>query len=71
MNSTKPANKHWTKALWFLVLVGVAYYLLWIWSPLPDDEEMIDHFKAHRADFVEAVRRYRDYPRPTDKDTSF
>ncbi|WP_154666843.1 hypothetical protein [Desulfomicrobium orale] len=23
---------------------------------------MIENFKAHRADFIEAVRRYREYP---------
>jgi hypothetical protein len=48
-----------------------SYYLLWIWNPLPSDEEMIANFKAHRAEFEEIVRRYREYPRPLDKDTSF
>jgi hypothetical protein len=46
------------------------YYLIWIYNPLPSDESMIRNFKEHRADFVEAVRRYREYPRPNDKDTS-
>ena len=40
------------------------YYLLWIWNPLPSDEEMIDNFKQHRGDFIEVVRRYRTYPNP-------
>lgn len=31
---------------------------------------MIENFQSHRADFVEVVRRYRDYPRPSDRDTS-
>nr|WP_320113878.1 hypothetical protein [uncultured Desulfuromonas sp.] len=35
------------------------------------DEEMIAHFRAHRAEFEELVRRYREYPRPPDQDTSF
>jgi len=46
----------------FLCLMGCNYYSLLIWNPLPSDEEMIANFKAHRADFVEAVRRYREYP---------
>lgn len=46
----------------FLCLMGCNYYLLLIRNPLPSDEEMVANFKAHRADFVEAVRRYREYP---------
>ena len=38
------------------------YYLLWIWNPLPSDEEMIDDFKEHRNEFIEVVHRYRSYP---------
>lgn len=56
--------------LWFPVIALALYYLFWLWNPLPSDEAMIENFTAHRADFVEAVRRYRDYPRPPDKDTS-
>lgn len=59
-------------ALPILVIVSfgwLIYYRLWIWNPLPSDEKMIEHFQAHRADFEEAVRRYRTYP--TNKDTSF
>ena len=54
----------------FALLVVVGLYFSLIHNPLPSDEEMIANFKTHRADFVEAVRRYRDYPRPPDKDTS-
>lgn len=60
--------------LWLLLPVVAAaaiYYNLWIENPLPSDEHMLDNFKAHRADFVEAVRRYRNYPRPPHTDTSF
>lgn len=46
----------------FLTITGCNYYLLLIWNPLPSDEEMIAHFQAHRADFEEIVRRYREYP---------
>ncbi len=46
------------------------YYFIWIYNPLPSDESMIKNFEEHRADFIEAVRRYREYPRPNDKDTS-
>jgi hypothetical protein len=62
------------KALRWLWLPGIAlalFYYFWLWSPMPSDEEMIANFTAHREDFVEVVRRYRDYPRPPDKDTSF
>ena len=57
--------------LWLPGVVAAVYYSLWIWNPLPSDEQMIENFKANRADFVEVVRRYRNYPRPSDKDTSF
>lgn len=63
----KPRLSDW---YWFPFVAGALYYFLWIWNPLPSDEEMIENFQAHRADFVEAVRLYRDYPRPPDKDTS-
>jgi hypothetical protein len=52
------------------VVVFGLYYLIWEFNPLVSDEEMIAHFRAHRAEFEELVRRYRDYPRPPDKDTS-
>lgn len=55
----------------FLVGAVTFYWYLWIWNPLPSDEEMIENFQTHRADFIEIVRRYREYPRPPDKDTSF
>ena len=56
--------------LWLPIIGALFYYSLWIFNPLPSDEEMIENFKAHRADFVEAVRRYREYPRSPDKDSS-
>ncbi|MFT3960569.1 hypothetical protein [Propionivibrio sp.] len=57
--------------LWLPGAAAALYYYLWIWNPLPSDEEMIENFKTHRADFVEVVRRYREYPRPPGKDTAF
>ena len=73
VNKRLVRNK-WLAWTWpMLVIVGVSflvYYRLWIWNPLPRDEEMIEHFQAHRADFEEAVRRYREYPHLPDKDTS-
>lgn len=73
MNSTTPVNKCWKYAIWFFLpgFAGFLYYFLWIWNPLTSDDEMITNFKAHRADFVEVARRYRDYDRSTDKDHSF
>jgi len=67
------AKEYARHLLWPGILLGVCtavYYFVWIWNPLPSDEAMITNFKEHRADFVEAVRRYREYPRPNDKDTS-
>lgn len=56
--------------LWLPAIAAALFYYLWIVNPLPRDEQMIENFKAHRSDFVEAVRRYRDYPRLSGKDTS-
>lgn len=50
----------------FLISTAVSlvcwYDILWFWNPLPSDEEMIENFQAHRDDFIEIVRRYREYP---------
>ncbi|MDE2599471.1 MAG: hypothetical protein KGL40_07595 [Rhodocyclaceae bacterium] len=54
----------------FAVSLGATYYFFWIWNPMISDEEMIADFQAHRADFEELVKRYREYPRSPDKDTS-
>lgn len=63
-------NAKFLRWLWLPGIAAALYYYLWIQNPLPSDEEMIENFQARRVDFVEAVRRYRDYPRPPDKDTS-
>ncbi|MGD9172402.1 MAG: hypothetical protein PVI97_20470 [Candidatus Thiodiazotropha sp.] len=44
-----------------LILFVAAYYLLLVRNPLPSDEEMIEHFRLHRNDIEELVRRYRNY----------
>lgn len=65
-----PSDK---KRLWWLLLAigaGAFYWYIWIWNPLPSDEEMIENFQTHRADFEEAVRRYREYPVVKGKDPS-
>ena len=71
-------NAHVTlivRSLLGLPLAGVIAALYWwyfaVWNPLPSDEEMIENFKANRAEFVEVVRRYRTYPREPNKDPSF
>ncbi len=43
------------------ILFLLAYYFLFIYVPLPSDEEMIAHFKANRTEFEEIVKRYRNY----------
>lgn len=35
-------------------------------NPLPNDEEMIAHFKAHRAELEAVVESYREYTAPQD-----
>jgi hypothetical protein len=42
------------------VLIGSLYYRLYT-NPLPKDEELIAYFQAHRSEFEELVRRYRQY----------
>lgn len=63
------------KNLIFIVLIMAAalafgYWLLFVRNPLPSDESIIEHFNKHKADFEEVVRRYREYPRPPNTDTS-
>lgn len=63
-------KKHW-HWLWLVFGAGAFFYwCIWIWNPLPSDEEMIESFLVHRADFEEAVRRYREYPVEHGKDPS-
>ena len=47
-----------------VALVAALSILLYFYVqsvPLPKDEEMIEHFHAHRADFEELVHRYRTF----------
>lgn len=53
----------WSAAVW--------YWYLAVWNPLPSDEEMIENFKANRAEFLEVVHRYRTYPRAPGKSSAF
>jgi hypothetical protein len=43
-----------------LLLGSIVFY--WFPMGLPSDGEMIAHFRAHRDEFEEVVRRYRNYP---------
>lgn len=43
-----------------VVLIGWYYYRLFT-NLLPKDEELIAHFQAHRGEFEELVKRYREY----------
>lgn len=42
------------------VLIASFYYHKYT-NPLPNDEELIAHFQAHRGEFEELVKRYRQY----------
>jgi hypothetical protein len=53
----------------FYVLLGVGAFC-WFSTGLPSDEEMIAHFQAHRDEFEEVVRRYRNYPTVRNVDRS-
>ena len=46
-------------------MIGQGYLLIFA-TGLPSDAEMIAHFRAHREEFEESVRRYRDYELPRD-----
>lgn len=50
--------------------LGILLYLYMQSVPLPRDEEMIEHFQAHRADFEELVHRYRTFDPGPNKDHS-
>jgi hypothetical protein len=54
----------------FLAGVLCQCYLLLFATGLPSDAEMIAHFRAHRGEFEESVRRYRDYELPRGVDHS-
>ncbi|MDZ4098123.1 MAG: hypothetical protein U1E13_05410 [Methylophilaceae bacterium] len=43
-----------------VMMIGWYYYRLFT-NPLPKDEELIAHFQAHRGEFEELVKRYREY----------
>lgn len=42
-----------------LIISGLLYW--WHYNPLPSDEEMIAHFKEHRTEIEELVKRYREW----------
>lgn len=50
-----------------LGLAGLAFFIGWQWfhNPLPSDEEMIEHFNAHRTELEQLVQGYRYYRAPT------
>lgn len=64
-------NKVICIVLFLLVVAGFYYYFFFLRFPLPKDDKMIKHFHKHRADFEEVVRRYQNYERSRDKDSSF
>jgi hypothetical protein len=43
------------------LLCGIGYYFDKIYTGLASDEEMIAHFKEHRAEIEELVKRYREF----------
>ncbi|MDR3054117.1 MAG: hypothetical protein LBU53_01760 [Zoogloeaceae bacterium] len=47
-----------------VALFAFAYYVLLVRTGLPEDEEMIAYFQAHRSDIEELVRRYRSFEQP-------
>ena len=41
--------------------LALGYYFLFLYSGLPSDEEMVEHFYEHRSEFEELVERYRSF----------
>lgn len=68
-----PESESAKKLHWSVELIVVGLFIWWGWfhNPLPSDKEMIDHFNAHRAEFEQLVRGYRDFRRylPTAEDS--
>lgn len=56
------------KRLATLVAFALIVFALILWinptNKLPSDNEMIEHFYAHKIELEEIVRRYRSYPEP-------
>jgi hypothetical protein len=48
----------------------IAYYVVIVRNPLPDDDRMIDDFNENRSHIEELVRRYRNYPSGPEIDHS-
>lgn len=46
-----------TPIILILLISGLLYW--WHYNPLPSDEEMIAHFREHRTEIEELVKRYR------------
>lgn len=60
------SGRNWGAAV-FAAVVALEVWPLWFDNKLPRDEEMIAHFRAHRAEFEELVTLYRNYrPLPSD-----
>jgi hypothetical protein len=58
-----PGSESAKKLHWSVELIVVGLFVWWGWfhNPLPSDKEMIDHFNAHRAEFEQLVKGYRDF----------
>jgi hypothetical protein len=59
-------TKHQKKIIKIIVcaiflLCGIGYYFDKIYTGLASDEEMIAHFKEHRAEIEELVKRFREF----------
>jgi hypothetical protein len=60
----KRKNKARLTPLAVVVVIIVFAFVVWFvlfFNPLPNDEELIAHFNAHRSDIEALVKSYRDY----------
>lgn len=60
----KPSSsfvRFWLLLVYIVLGVPLSYYFFFLYSGLPSDEEMIDHFYEHRSEFEKLVERYRSF----------
>lgn len=62
----RAVRAHWLGLMLIASILGPIMAVILI-NPLPSDEELIEHFRQHRADITEIVRRFRSFEPPPDR----
>lgn len=53
--------RFWLLLVYIVLGVPLSYYFFFLYSGLPSDEEMVEHFYEHRSEFEKLVERYRSF----------